>query len=64
MDFLGLLLEKPSQDIWLMASMKFSHQRREGASRDGALQKVGGIDDGSEAEQHEGPALLKVNARR
>ncbi|HMQ14118.1 MAG TPA: hypothetical protein PKD21_11775 [Candidatus Competibacter phosphatis] len=41
----------------------FSRQRREAASRDGALQKVGGIDDRSETEQHEGPVLLKVNAR-
>jgi len=39
MDFLGLLLEKPSREIWLVASMGFSHQRREAASRDGALAK-------------------------
>jgi len=57
-------LEEPSQDIWLVAGRGFSRQRREAANRDGALQKVGGIDDRSKTEQHEGPALLKVNARR
>ena len=64
MDFLGLWLEEPSQDIWLVAGKGSHASVGKPPVATVPLQKVSSIDDKSETEQHEGPALLKVNARR